>query len=54
MLILPYETLIILQRLHQWNPVNTVTNGPKKIGDLINEGLGCFAGRSKKVTIITR
>ena len=53
MLILPYETLIILQRLHQWNPV-TVTNGPKKIGDRINEGLGRFAGRSKKVTIITR
>ena len=42
MLILPYETLIILQRLHQWNPINTVTNGPKKIG------------RNNEVTVLTR
>ena len=41
MLILPYETLIIFQRLHQWNPV-TVTNGSKKIG------------RNNEVTVLTR
>ena len=38
----------------QWNPVNTVNNGPKKLalltGDQINKRL---AGRPKKVTLIT-
>ena len=39
----------------QWNPVNTVNNGPKKLavltGDQINERL---AGRRKNVALTTK
>ena len=43
----------------QWNPVNSVTNGPKKFGH-INEGffirkcLAVFARRPKEVAVIMR
>ena len=48
----------------QWNPVDTVTNGPRKIGRINGVAIGgsfvtrkcmaVFVRRPKKVTVITR
>ena len=57
--------LLLVTTYIQWNPVNTLTDGPKKklavlMDDRINEGFfykkmyGRFARRPKKVAVITR
>ena len=57
----PRAVTLLLAKCEQvkWNPVNTVTNGPKTIGR-INEGFfykkmyGGFCQVAKKVALITR